>query len=211
MTLPFDVYLITDETLGVDLVATTSAVLAAVPRGRIAVQLRAKSLATSDVVALARGLREVTREHGALLFVNERADIARLVGADGVHLPERSLTPAEARVVLGDAALVGVSCHDARGLALAAERGATFATLGPFGPSPGKGKPLGAAAFRELVRGASLPVIALGGIGVAEVGPALAAGSQGIAVIRAVLGAPDPAAASLDLLRALDSIEPARR
>lgn len=216
MTLPFDLYLITDPTLGVDLVAATSAVLAAVPPGRVAVQVRAKAAAgfdgsTQDVLALARALREATRAHGALLFVNERADLARLVGADGVHLPERSLTPAEARAVLGESALIGVSCHDARGLAAAAAGRATFATLGPFGESPKKGAPVERGMFTDLVRGATLPVFALGGIDPDDVASARGTGARGVAVIRAVYGARDPVAAALALIRALDRANAARR
>ncbi len=216
MTLPFDLYLITDPTLGVDLVAATRAVLAAVPPGRVAVQVRAKASAgfdgsTQDVLALARALRETTRAHGALLFVNERADLARLAGADGVHLPERSLTPAEARAVLGEAALVGVSCHDARGLAAAAAGGATFATLGPFGTSPNKGAPVEHGMFTDLVRAATLPVFALGGVEATDVASARSTGAHGVAVIRAVYGAPDPGRAALALIRALDSANAARR
>ncbi len=216
MTLPFDLYLITDPTLGVDLVAATRAVLAAVPPGRVAVQVRAKASAgfdgsTQDMLALARALRETTRAHGALLFVNERVDLARLVGADGVHLPERSLTPAEARAVLGESALIGVSCHDASGLATAAAGRATFATLGPFGASPNKSAPIDRERFTDLVRGTTLPVLALGGVGVDLVASARSTGAHGIAVIRAIYGDRDPAAATVALLRALDSANAARR
>lgn len=207
----FDLYLITDPTLGVDLPAATEAALAAAPPGRIAVQLRAKGHpqplgTTRDFVALGQALRAVTAARAALLFVNERADIARVVGADGVHLPEETFTPAEARAVLGEHALVGVSCHDARGLAQAAAQGATFATLSPFASSPGKGAPIARTRFADLVRGASLPVLALGGIGAADVPVALDAGAAGVAVIRAVYAAAEPGAAALALMDALDSV-----
>jgi thiamine-phosphate pyrophosphorylase len=207
----FDLYLITDPTLGVDLPAATEAALAAAPPGRIAVQLRAKGHpqplgTTRDFVALGQALRAVTAARAALLFVNERADIARVVGADGVHLPEETFTPAEARAVLGEHALVGVSCHDAHGLAQAAAQGATFATLSPFASSPGKGAPIARTRFADLVRGASLPVLALGGIGAADVPVALDAGAAGVAVIRAVYAAAEPGAAALALMDALDSV-----
>jgi len=219
--LSFDLYLITDLTLGINLVAATDAALRAVARGRVAVQLRAKGTTahgttgahgtTRELIALARALRITTRSHGALLFVNERADVARIVAADGVHLPEDSLTPSEARAVLGEDALVGVSCHDARGLTLAAEGRATFATLSPFGASPGKGAPVAHARFADLVAGASLPVLALGGVGADDVDRARGAGAHGVAVVRAIYAAADPAAAAADLIRALDSAERARR
>lgn len=216
MTLSFDLYLITDPTLGVDLVAVTDAALSGVPRGRAAVQLRTKSATgthgtTRALIALGRALRITTRGHGALLLVNERVDVARIIEADGVHLPEDSLTPGEARAVLGESALVGVSCHDARGLALAAEGRATFATLSPFGVSPGKGAPIAHARFADLVAGASLPVLALGGVRADDVERARAAGAHGVAVIRAIYTATEPATAAAELIRALDSAKRARR
>jgi len=210
MKLPFDLYLITDPTLGVDLIDATEAALAAAPCGRVAVQLRAKQRtqtleSTKDFVALAHALRAATKARGALFFVNERADVARIVGADGVHLPEETFTPAEARAVLGEHALVGVSCHDAHGLTQAAAHKATFATLSPFASSPGKGAPIARARFVDLVAGASLPVVALGGIGPGEVEGAIHAGAVGVAVIRAVYVAADPGAATTELLGTLDS------
>jgi thiamine-phosphate pyrophosphorylase len=216
MKLPFDLYLITDPTLPVDLVAATEAALAAVPPGRIAVQLRAKTRtetleSTKDLVALARALREVTAARGALLFINERADVARIVGADGVHLPEDTFTPAEARTLLGEEALVGVSCHDAHGLTRAAAQQATFATLSPFASSPGKGAPIALARFTDLVAGASLPVLALGGIGPSDVPIALATGVAGVAVIRAVYAARDAGEAASGLVGALDNAHAGRR
>jgi thiamine-phosphate diphosphorylase len=216
MKLPFDLYLITDPTLPGDVVTATEAALAAAPAGRIAVQLRAKTRtetleSTRDLVALARSLRTVTAARGALLFINERADVARIVGADGVQLPEDTFTPAEARTVLGEDALVGVSCHDAHGLSRAAAQKATFATLSPFASSPGKGAPIALARFTDLVAGASLPVLALGGIGAADVPVALATGVAGIAVIRAVYAARDAGEAASALVGALDSARDGER
>lgn len=172
---------------------------------RVAVQLRDKSAPARRLVELGRALRETTSEADATLLVNGRADVARAVRADGVHLPEGGLPPHEARAVLGEGALVGASCHDAAGLARAAEEGADYATLAPLSAVPGKGPALGLDRFAALLADARLPVLALGGIDAETVPSALAAGASGVAVIRAVLHRADPAAAACDLLRVLDT------
>lgn len=209
---PFALYLIADASSCADVVARTEAALAAIAghlRGSqgpaVGVQLRAKGLPARALLPLARRLRAVTAGAGVPLLLNERLDVARVVGADGVQLPEETFTPAEARAALGPAALVGASCHDARGLAEAAMRGADFATLAPFAATPGKGPPLGRDGFAELSSRAALPVLALGGLGAATVGDALAAGADGVAVIGAVYRADDPGAAAVALIRALQA------
>jgi thiamine-phosphate pyrophosphorylase len=173
---------------------------------RVAVQLRAKALATRHLHTLGQSLREVTRRAGVALLVNGRADVAHAVFADGVHLPEGGLRPADVRRVLGEGALVGVSAHDGAALAAAAADGADYATLGPFAPTPGKGPPLAEDAFATMVRIAALPVLALGGVNGSNAAHALRAGAHGVAVIRAVTRAADPAAAVRALLDALDRV-----
>jgi thiamine-phosphate pyrophosphorylase len=173
---------------------------------RVAVQLRAKALTARHLHTLGQSLREVTQQAGVALLVNGRADVAHAVKADGVHLPEGGLRPAEVRRVLSEGALVGVSTHDAAGLAAAAADGADYATLGPFAPTPGKGPPLGEDAFATMVRTAALPVLALGGVKSSNAATALRAGAHGVAVIRAVTRAADPAAAVCALLDALDRV-----
>jgi thiamine-phosphate pyrophosphorylase len=136
------------------------------------------------------------------LVVNDRADLAQAIAADGVQLPERALPAAVVRRVLGERALIGVSCHDAPGLAAAASGGASFATLSPVFASPGKGEPLGLPAFSALARTAGLPVYALGGVAAPHARALRAAGAAGLAVISAVFGSTDPAAATAELLAA---------
>jgi thiamine-phosphate pyrophosphorylase len=196
--------LVTDPETPGGIVARTRAALAGRPGARVAVQLRHKSARDRELVRLCEALRVATTEAGARLLVNGRADIALACGADGVHLPERGVEPGDARRLLPDG-LVGVSCHDAAGLERAAAAGADYATLGPFAASPGKGEPLGEAGFAALVRSARLPVLALGGIDPGSAGRAVAAGAAGVAVVRAVYAAADPAAAVDAILRVLDT------
>ena len=165
--------LVTDRhaTAGRDLVAVVAAALDA---GLPAVQLRDKDLPGGPLFALAERLRAATAQTGALLFVNDRLDVALGVGADGVHLGGGSMPADVARRLVGADALIGVSTH-----------------------TPGE------ARLAEAVRAAAIPVLAIGGVTAARVPAVRAAGAAGVAVIRAILAAPDPAAATRELLAAL--------
>lgn len=199
----FDLYLITEGGKGV--VEAVRRLIADLPPERIAVQLRDKECTTAELLRTAAALRVVTRDRGVRLLVNDRADVALAVEADGVHLPERGLPVAAARQILDEGALVGVSRHDAGGLARAADDGASFAVVGPWAAVPGKGDGIGAAVFEEITRAANIPVLALGGVTPALAGATLRAGASGVAVMRGVFRAPDPAAAATAYLRALDT------
>lgn len=198
----FVLYLITDPSAG-DVIGATRAALAATPPGAVAVQARAKGGSARELAALASALAPVCRAASAPLFVNDRADVAKVAGADGVHLPEAGLSVAEARAILGADAPIGRSCHDRAGLEAAARAGASFATLAPIREVPGKGTPLGAAGLAAAVRGLELPIFALGGLAARDVPELLSAGARGVAVVRAVYGAADPAAAARELVSAL--------
>lgn len=206
----FDVYLIADaEVLGADrlpeAVARALGRMPAAERGRVALQLRAKGPHERDLRRLAGVARELTRAVDVPLLVNGRPDVARAVGADGVHLPESAGSPADARAVAGPGTQVGVSCHDAHGLARALAGGADFATLSPVFASPGKGVPIGVAGFGANLAGVHgrLPVFALGGVGVETAAELVRAGARGVAVIRDVFSAPDPADRLALLVRAV--------
>jgi len=162
--------------------------------GRIWVQLRAKHCPARTQYELAERARELCHTRGARLIINDRIDIALSVGADGVHLPELGLPLTAAHRLLGDAAWIGVSCHDRDGLARAARDGASFATLSPVFATPDKGAPLGVEQFGALTRAANLPVYALGGIRPEHIPQLIDAGAAGVAAISAVFGADDPGA-----------------
>jgi thiamine-phosphate pyrophosphorylase len=202
----FSLYLITDGALpAAQLCAALERALAAAPPGRVGVQLRAKQRSPRAQYELALPLLALCRAHGVACLINDRIDLALALGAEGVQLPEQSLPLSDARRLLGEQALIGVSCHDAAGLTAAANGGASFATLSPVFDSPDKGPPLGIAGFTQLARASALPVLALGGI-TARDAPALRrATAAGIAVISSVFGAADPAAAVRDLLAGWDS------
>lgn len=201
MDLPV-VHLITDRRLAPDLPARADAALAALPPGTAAVHLREKDLGGRDLLSLARALAAVCRARGQRLLVNDRLDVAWAAGADGVHLPAAGVPPADARRLLGPAALVGVSCHSPADVARARDGGASFAFLSPIYDTPSKrayGPPIGLEALRAAAR-LGLPLVALGGVTPERVPELRAAGARGVAAIRAWLEGADPSAAVWRLL-----------
>lgn len=202
----FDLYLITDRANcgGRSLLETVELAL----RGGVkAVQLREKDLSGRRLFDLACELRRLTSRYGARLFVNDRIDVALAVEANGVHLGGESLPTGRVRALLGDSMLLGVSCHDLLSARAAQEEGADFITFGPVFYTPSKaayGDPVGVAKLREAAGLLSIPVFALGGIKKDKVAEVITAGAAGIALISAVLAAPQPAeetSALLDILQ----------
>ncbi|MDX1763442.1 MAG: thiamine phosphate synthase [bacterium] len=186
----FKIYLVTDRTQvpECDLVA---ALKEALDGGVKAVQLREKDLSDGEVFALAEALRQLCRRYGARLMINDRADIAEAVGADGVQLTQRSYSPREARRILGREKLIGVSTHSAAEAESAARGGADFVTLGPIFDTPSKrryGPPIGIDLLRTVAAGINIPVFAIGGITPEVVPEVLDAGAFGVAMISGILG-----------------------
>src|SRR5262249_27324820 len=143
---------------------------------------------------------------GAQLFVNDRIDVALAIGADGVHLGGASLSPTEARAIAPGLTL-GISTHSHAELRAATGK-ADFAVLGPIRVTPSKRHmpPLGFDSIEKLLGPPTvLPVLAIGGMEAADLPEALAAGFYGLACIRAVMEADDPARAVQTLARALAS------
>jgi thiamine-phosphate pyrophosphorylase len=189
--------LVTDRRLARDVLAVVDAALAAVPPGTALVQVREKDLTGRALVELSRAVVAAARRRGARVVVNDRADVALASGADGVHLPEGGMEVEDARRILGASSLVGASVHDPDGAA--ARAGADYLVAGPIWETPGK-RAIGVAGLEAILARAGAPVFAIGGVEVARADEALAAGAHGVAVIRAVMAAADPAAAAAALV-----------
>lgn len=172
--------------------------------GADAIQVREKG---RPAQALLEGTRAALVSGCPCVLVNDRVDVALAAGAAGVHLPARGLPVALARSLLPRAQgwWLGVSVHAVEDAVAAARDGADYVTFGHVFQTESKPglPPQGVAALRRVVAAAPLPVLAIGGIAPANVGAILETGCAGVAVIRAVLGAPDPGAAVADLRRAL--------
>ena len=166
-------------------------------------QLREKSLPDRELLERARNVRRWTRQAGALFIVNDRPDIARLAEADGVHLGQDDLPVEAARRILGPDALIGVSTHSLEQVRRAVLDGADYLGVGPTFPSRTKAFDHfpGLDFVRSAAAETSLPAFALGGINLANVGQAVAAGATRVAVGAAVAPADDPAAVAGRLRR----------
>lgn len=176
---------------------------AALGGGAKVFQLREKDLEARELTALAERLLVLVRAEGGLLLVNDRVDVALAVGADGAHLTQRSLPPAVARRLLGRQRLLGVSCHSLAEAQEAQEGGADFVLLGPIFFTPSKapyGAPLGLEVLRQIRPQIHLPLFGIGGINRTNRREVLSAGADGVAVISAVMGAPDVSEAVRALL-----------
>jgi thiamine-phosphate pyrophosphorylase len=197
-------HLITPSIVGEAELTTLDAALDAGPP---LIQVRLKDVSDRQRLALTRRIRARCRAAGATCIVNDRADLALAVDADGVHVGAEDLPVEVVRGVLGPAAIVGGTCRtpdDARRAELA---GATYVGAGPFSVSTtkvGLPDPIGLPGIERISAAVDIPVIAIGGVTVEAVADLLTAGAHGVAVVAAVFGAPDPAAATAELLDALD-------
>lgn len=180
-------------------VPAVRAALSALPRGTAAIQLRDKAATARALLEAASALAPFARALDAPVLVNDRADVA-LAASVGVHLPARGLPVREARALLGAQALIGASCHSLEELEAAA--GADFCVFGPIFATPGK-EARGVAALARAVWATAVPVLALGGVDPANAGGCIEAGARGVACVRSVLDAPDPAAAAIRLWQAV--------
>jgi thiamine-phosphate pyrophosphorylase len=200
--LDLSLYLVTDTKLCGGGQGVVDTVRAAVTGGVTAVQLRDPEAKVRDLVALGRHLRETLAGTGVPLIVNDRADVAVAVGADGVHVGQDDLPAEAARALLGPDALVGLSIQRLDQLAVVGALPAgvvDYLGAGPVLPQRTKrdaAPPMGLAALAEVVGEVSLPVVAIGGINAGNAGAVRATGVDGIAVVSAICGTPDPAAAA---------------
>lgn len=152
------------------------------------IQLREKNLTARTLYELAARSAAIARGSGTRLLVNDRADVARASGCDGVHLASDSLDPSTVRGTFGPDFIVGVSTHSFAEARDARDAGADFVLLGPVFDTPSKrayGPPLGLAALEEAARALSpFPIVAVGGIEVENIARVFDAGASGVAAIR---------------------------
>jgi thiamine-phosphate pyrophosphorylase len=204
----FNLYLITDrKQVRGGLLAVVEEAL----RGGVrAVQLREKDLSSRECYELAYEMRKLTARHDALLFINDRIDIAMAVDADGVHLGGDSLPIHRVRKLLGEKKLIGVSCHNQISAVTAQDRGADFITFGPIYSTPSKihyGAPVGVDRLRKITAPLRIPVFALGGVKPENVPELVGAGVYGISVISAIIAAEEPQKEARSLLSLLPPME----
>jgi thiamine-phosphate pyrophosphorylase len=176
---------------GADPVAQATEALAG---GASVIQLRVKDRPAGEVLEVAVRLVALARGR-ALVIVNDRADLAVLAGADGVHVGDEDLPVAAARAVVGPDLLVGRSTRSLEDGRAALAEGADHVGFGPIFATATKQiaePPRGLAMLAEVASRLPAPVVAIGGIGLDTIGPVAAAGAAAAAVIGALFDSPEP-------------------
>jgi thiamine-phosphate pyrophosphorylase len=185
MRLPLFYPILDTETAGrkgVELVPTAAQILEG---GAGILQLRHKGFFSREVFEKAREIAALCREAGAVFVMNDRADVARLLDA-GLHVGQEDLSPADARQVLGDGALIGFSTHNEAQFRAAAEEPADYLAFGPIFGTASKVNPdpvVGLDELRRLRPLTTRPVVAIGGITRANARSVIGAGADSVAVI----------------------------
>ncbi len=186
--------------------AMTSAVAAGVKF----FQYRSKSGTRRAIYETSLRLVALARKSGALLIVNDHADIAASVDADGVHLGQDDVPAECARRVLGRKKLIGISTHSMQQAQDAQAAGADYVGFGPIFATATKdaGRPQGSAAIPAIRRAVTIPVIAIGGITHENVRDVINAGADGVAVVSAILSAPDVGQSAGKMLELIGRLRP---
>ncbi len=184
---------------------------AAVRGGVTLVQLREKDADEERMIELARELKAVLAPHGVPLIVNDRLEVALAAEADGLHVGQDDLAPAEARRALGPGKILGTSAGNAEEAATVDPALVDYVGVGPVyatGSKHDAGPAIGLAGLADLRGRLALPMVAIGGISADSAGEVMATGVEGIAVVSGICSAADPEAAARTLRR---RIEGARR
>lgn len=168
-------------------------------------QVRAKKYAGAALLDLAAALVAAAKSHGAVVIVNDRADVARLAHADGVHLGQEDLSPQAARAILGPGAIIGRSTHSVTQLEAAATEPVDYVAVGPVFTTATKETGYDAVGL-ELIRRAAAgqrPVVAIGGVTLENAPRVVSAGAASVAVISDLLSTRDPVSRVAAFLTAL--------
>ena len=196
------IYVITDKKL-IPRDRFIETVEKAIRGGAKIIQLREKDTPEEEIIKLGKKLLKITRKYGIPLIINDSPKLAREIGADGIHLGKDDPEISEARSILGDEAIIGVSCYGDIERGLRAEmEGADYVALGTpfFTPTKPDRKSTPFEVLREAKRRITkIPVFAIGGITKENAQSVLETGVDGIAVITAVFSSPNPEEAARSL------------
>ncbi|ASJ14112.1 thiamine phosphate synthase [Thermococcus radiotolerans] len=182
-----------------------STVQAALEGGATAIQMRIKDAPTREMVEIGKRLRKLTDEYGALFFVDDRVDVALAVNADGVQVGPDDM-PVQLVREIAPNLLIGASVYSLEEAMKAERDGADYLGVGAVFPTKTKAdaRYLGLDGLREVLETVKIPVVAIGGINHENVREVLRLGVDGIAVISAIVGAPDVKRATLEMRRIID-------
>jgi len=185
----FALYLVTDRKL-TGYRSLEDVIEEACTAGVRAVQLRERDLNAEELFRLGKRIHLITRKYNTSLFINDRIDVAKAIGAEGVHLRETSLPVNEARRLLEPDMMLGVSVHSIENAIAAYDNGADFLVFGTIfhtQSKPGTIEPVGTDAIIHLTQKVDIPVFVIGGITPERTRVCIEAGAHGVAVISAIM------------------------
>ena len=196
-------YLVTDRGLAGER-AIEDIVKEAVEGGVTMVQLREKDIATRDFIALALRLKDVLKPYGVPLIINDRVDVALASDADGVHIGQSDMPYTIARKLLGPSKIIGLSVENFEQIEEANSLDVDYIGVSPVFATPTKtdtAEPFGLDGLKEAVRMSVHPTVGIGGMNERTAADVMACGTDGIAVVSAIVCAPDPKESSKNLLQ----------
>ncbi len=196
-------YVITDRglSLGRDLIFTVEE---AIRGGASVIQLREKNISTGEFVELAKQVREITLATNTVFIVNDRVDVALASDADGVHLGQDDMDIKDARKIMGDEKIIGLSISSYEEFSAAKNLPVDYFGIGPVYPTSSKddaSEPVGVDFIKKIHAETDLPIAAIGGISRENAGDVIRAGASSICVISAVMSAPDIRTAAEEMRR----------
>ncbi len=161
--------------------------------GADAIQLREKTISDSEFISLAGEVHDITTKRGSLLIINDRVHVAREINADGVHLGQQDMSVLEARDIIGNEKIIGVSTHSVIQAKQAQKDGADYIAIGPIYPTKTKDHEpsVGIEVIREISGAVNIPFIAIGAITLDNLDEVLKAGASRIAACSAIIGSKD--------------------
>jgi thiamine-phosphate pyrophosphorylase len=186
-----DLYVVTDR--GLSRKGVLSDIACALDAGCRVIQYREKRASTREMAAEAAAIARLCRSR-ALFLVNDRIDVALAAGADGVHIGQDDMPYELARALLGPGRVIGVTTHDEAESVEAERRGADYIGLSPIFNTATKedaGEGGGLGLVRRVRAAVSIPIVAIGGIGLENAGQVIAAGADSVAAISALVCAED--------------------
>jgi thiamine-phosphate pyrophosphorylase len=198
----YSLYLVTDRGLALGR-PLEEIVMAAVNGGVTCVQLREKDCSSREFFDLALSLRFKLEKRRVPLIINDRLDIALAAGAAGVHLGQSDLPLEYARKVGRAGLVIGISANSTAAAVEAERRGADYIGLSPVFSTPTKtdtAEPMGFKGIEKIRKAVRIPLVGIGGLNAENAGEAIRHGADGIAVVSAIMSAPDPEEAAAKLL-----------
>lgn len=199
-------YLVTDSalTLGRSLV---DIVIAAAEGGVSMVQLREKEIDSRRFVELGRAIHNALARYKIPLIINDRADIAQIIGAEGLHIGQSDILYTDAREIMGSSAIIGLSVENCEQARECRNMGIDYIGASPIFDTQTKtdtAPALGLSGLAELRKIVNRPIVAIGGINRSNIKSVFAAGADSIAVVSAICSAPDPLSATRELINIIN-------